>query len=215
MEYNGIMPSVPIDYSKIIMYRIYSKSCDFTYVGHTINTTRRKAEHKRHCEKEHDPKHNIPIYKQIRENGGWDSFIFAEIEEYPCENAVQARIREQYWIDHYKANLNSTSAYKSPEERKEYEKEHRKAVYEENKVEILINRKEYRDSHKEQIKQYRKDNKDKIKKLKQQWHEENKERISTERKQKMTCECGTIMCVREKWSHAKTKKHIQFMESKA
>jgi len=55
------MPLKPIDYSKTIMYRIYSESCDFIYVGHTINTTRRKAEHKRHCEKEHDPKHNMPV----------------------------------------------------------------------------------------------------------------------------------------------------------
>jgi len=204
MEDNGIMPSVPIDYSKIIMYRIYSESCDFIYVGHTINTTRRKAEHKKYCTIETSPKHNIPIYKQIRENGGWDNFIFAEIEEYPCENAVQARIREQYWIQHFEANLNSCKAYRSLEEKKEQSKEQNKQYYEDNKERIL-----------EQQKQYKEDNKDKIKKLSQKKYEKNKERILTERNQKMTCECGSVMRVGEKWSHAKSKKHIQYMESKA
>jgi len=175
MRYNVIMPLKPIDYSKTIMYRIYSDSCDFVYVGHTINTTKRKAQHKHGCTLETSSNYNFPIYKQIRENGGWDNFIFAEIEEYPCENAVQARIREQYWIQHFEANLNSHKAYQSLEEKKE------------------------------QQKQWYEDNKEHIKEQRKQRYESNKE--------KMTCECGSVMCVGEKRSHAKTKKHIQYLES--
>jgi hypothetical protein len=215
MEDNGIMPLKPIDYSKTIMYHIYSESCDFVYVGHTINTTRRKAEHKRHCEKEHDPKYNFPIYNQIRENGGWDNFIFAEIEEYPCENAVQARIREQYWIEHYKANLNSMKEYRSPEERKEYENQHGKQYYEANKEHIKGKTKQHYEANKEHIKEKTKQhyeaNKERILEQHKQHYEVNKEIIL----QKMTCECGSEICVVVKARHYRSKKHIQYMESKA
>jgi len=172
--------------------------CDFVYVGHTNNPTKRKAQHKYYCEKETASKYNLSIYKQIRENGGWDNFIFAEIEEYPCENAVQARIREQYWIQHFEAKLNSYKAYQSPEEKKEYIKEQNKQWHEDNKEHV-----------KEQWKQYYEANKEHIKEQHKQHYEANKERIN----QKMTCECGSEICVSVKARHAKTKKHIQYLES--
>ena len=50
--------------------------------------------------------YNIFVYQFIRENGGWDNFDMILIEEYECENRLQAEQRERYWIETLKAELN-------------------------------------------------------------------------------------------------------------
>jgi hypothetical protein len=57
-------------------YTIYKiqpldKTLNYHYVGSTQNFAERKRNHKHHCLYEKDDKHNIPLYKFIRENGGW------------------------------------------------------------------------------------------------------------------------------------------------
>lgn len=51
------------------------------------------------------------------------------------------------------------------------------------------------------------------KELMKQYYKANKERISEQHKQKMTCGCGSEIRISDKSQHAKSKKHIQYLES--
>ena len=76
------------------------------YVGQTCDHYRRKATHKASCKKEVGR-----LYQFINSHGGWDNWTFEIIEKYPCENSSEARLRENYWINYHKANLNSHVSY--------------------------------------------------------------------------------------------------------
>ena len=91
------MPRTPIDFSKTIIYKIVHKEDPDNheiYVGHTTDFTNRKRCHKKTCNNQND-RHHLKVYQYIRENGGWDDFIMLEIEKYPCNDANEARAREQ------------------------------------------------------------------------------------------------------------------------
>mgnify|MGYP003649481051 CR=1 FL=1 len=86
------------------------------------------------------------------------------IEEFVCENKLEARMRERYWCEMYNPNLNTRKAYVSGEERESYYDENKdrfKQYYEDNKDKYLQYQKYYRDENKERIKQYYKENRDK------------------------------------------------------
>jgi hypothetical protein len=95
-----------------IIYKIQCNNKDITdvYIGSTISYRQRKTTHKQCCNCENHPKHNHPKYQFIRDNGGWDNWSMIPIEEYQCETIIQARIREQYWIDNNNATLNTKNA---------------------------------------------------------------------------------------------------------
>ena len=110
------MPRQPIDYSKTIMYHFVCNNPEIknTYVGHTSDFASRKKQHKCSC----NGKKETKIYKIMNENGGWENWRMVPLEEYPCENEIQATIREQYWINELKSDMNSQRAYRSVEDRK-------------------------------------------------------------------------------------------------
>ena len=43
--------------------------------------------------------------------GGWDNFDMEIIEEYECDNDIDAKSREQYYIDLHKPSLNCQNSY--------------------------------------------------------------------------------------------------------
>jgi hypothetical protein len=71
------------------------------------------------------------------------------IEEFVCENKIEARMRERYWCEMYNPNLNTRKAYVSGEEKESY--------YDENKDRF----KQYYEDNKERIKQYYQENREK------------------------------------------------------
>jgi len=95
------MPRLPIDYSKCIIYHFVCNDTSITesYVGHTTDITRRKSRHKSACCNQKSRDYNLKLYKNIRENGNWENWEMKPLEEFPCENKIQARIKEQEWID--------------------------------------------------------------------------------------------------------------------
>jgi hypothetical protein len=105
-------------------YVIYKLECltDISgvllYVGSTSNFRERKYTHKCMCNKETGKWYNNPVYQMIRENGGWDNWQMKPIEELPNATKIQSLIREQYWIEYYKNNINERNAYMSPEDKK-------------------------------------------------------------------------------------------------
>jgi uncharacterized protein (UPF0179 family) len=110
------------------------KSC---YVGSTANIKKRRTKHKSDCHNENSKGYNYKIYQIIRENGGWSNW---KIVEFATRNNITKReaeqIEEQYRVE-LKADMNVHRAFLTPEQMKEYEKEHHKEYYQDNKAKIL------------------------------------------------------------------------------
>ena len=119
------MPLKQIDYSKTHFYKIICKNTNIkdTYVGHTTDFKTRKGCHKRVCNNSNDKKYNLPIYKFIRENDGWDDFDMILIETVSMKNSLEARKRERELIEELNAEINCIKKPAvSPEEAKQRKK---------------------------------------------------------------------------------------------
>jgi hypothetical protein len=184
------MPRLPMDYSRTIIYKIVCndlkiKDC---YVGATTEFTKRKNSHKHR----YNEINEIKVYQFIRANGGWDNWTMVMIEEYPCKSKLESDMRERYWLEILKAELNNNVPNRTKQER-----------YEDNKIETL-----------EKAKEYRQENKELIKERDAKKYQNNKENINQKAKEKITCECGLICNKSSKSKHQKTKKHIDLMKIK-
>lgn len=207
------MPRTNIDYSKTSIYKICCKDISilFLYVGHTTDMRRRKSCHKSNCNNERDKSYNIYVYQFIRANGGWDNWDMIEIEKYNAVDGYDAKKRERYWIEELKASLNSYIPTRTDkeyyEDNKEILAEKHKKYYENNKEKINENQKEYQ-------KEFYENNKDKIKEYQKEYAENNKIKINEKRKEKITCECGCLICKGDLARHKQSKKHIELMSMK-
>ena len=115
-------------------YIMYKFTCNdenviSSYVGHTKCLNTRKKEHKTRCNNENSPRHDDKIYIEMRANGGWDNWNMCPLEEYKCDTKLQARIREQYWIDLQAEKLNMSKAYKSPQDYLDYNRQMQHKMY--------------------------------------------------------------------------------------
>lgn len=235
------MPKYQTDYSKTIIYKICCKDPNITdiYIGHTTNFIKRKNNHKTMC---YNINNNVYIYTFIRSCGGWDNWSMIPLEEFNCNNNIEALIRERYWIDLLKPKLNciypitSKEEKKSQkknwyEEKKDYVLEKAKKNYEENKEEKIEYQKEYAQENKEKISEYQKEyiekNKEKLKEQKKEyraihkeasakaqkdWREANKERLKEKRNQIIQCECEHSYKFGNKNKHFKSKIHLLYYE---
>jgi hypothetical protein len=104
------------------------------------------------------------------------------------------------------------------EKHKEYYEAHRdeikeyyKEYYQENKDKLNEKNKEYYEAHRDEIKEYHKEY---MKGYNKEYYEENKDKIKEKKKEKYTCECGSTLTVGGKATHEKTKKHLNFINSK-
>jgi hypothetical protein len=140
------MPRVPIDYEKTVIYKIVCNDLSITecYVGHTTDFIRRRQNHKYNCTHENGGKHNLKIYKAIRDNEGWANWCMVIIEKYPCKDVFEACIRERYYYEKLHSSLNMKFPQRNMKEWCEMNKE-KKNEY--NKT--------YNLSYKEQIKERR------------------------------------------------------------
>ena len=120
------MPRLAMDYSKTNIYKIVCNDLSIKdcYVGHTTDMTKRKWTHKTVCNSEKNKKHNLKIYKIIRENGGWDNWNMVLVEEFPCKDKYEACKRERELYEELDAKLNTYRPYLTHEERKQYYQEH-------------------------------------------------------------------------------------------
>ena len=151
------------DYSKTIMYKIISKNnlISDTYIGHTTNIERRRKHHYENVIYP-NPRKDYSVYKFIRENGGWENFDLLIIEEYPCNNCDEARLRERYWYDILNPSLNSRKPISSKKEycalnkdnKREYDIERRKQVIIcecGNKIQLARKAEHLKNNHKTRI----------------------------------------------------------------
>ena len=120
------------DYSKVFVYKICCRdaSIEEIYIGSTCNLTRRKTEHKRTCHHEAMKGYTYPVYKFIRDHGGWDNWDTVMIEEFSCDTKMQKDRKERGWIETLKPKLNKNTPanYQTGEvyDRYEWEKAYRK-----------------------------------------------------------------------------------------
>jgi hypothetical protein len=130
-------------FSKAVIYRIYCKDITVLeiYIGSTHDEIHREQGHKSVCNNENAEDYNTPVYNFIRENGGWDNWIFKVIEKYPCENEEQLVKRERDYYDLLNPALNTYRPYITEEERKEekriYDVKYKANYREKNRDEIL------------------------------------------------------------------------------
>lgn len=129
------MPKTPIDYSNTVMYRIVCKDLNIIdcYIGSTTNFTERKYNHKYNCLREKGTDYHLPVYKFMRDNGGWFNWEVIWIENFPCSNDREKRQRERFWLEYYKATLNVDNPIgQTPEERRlsqnEWKRNYRKKL---------------------------------------------------------------------------------------
>ena len=96
------MPPQNVNYALNLYYKIYCKDVSVLdiYVGRTTNYNLRKSQHKLSALKNNQLQGFL--YQSINNNGGWDNWIMEKIEDYPCDNSVDACKREQYWLIIYK-----------------------------------------------------------------------------------------------------------------
>ena len=90
---------------------------------------------------------------------------------------TDARIKENYWYNLLKANMNANKPFTTYEESKIKNKEYRETNHET----ILEKKKEYYYANQEyynaKSKEYRETHQEEMKAYKKEWHERNKERI--------------------------------------
>lgn len=174
-----------VKYDETFIYKICCKNPEIKniYVGHTTNFRRRKWEHKSNCYNENKRCYDFNVYSFIRENGGFDNWDMILIEEFKCENKLQAHQRERFWIE----NLNATLNYSIPSRT---EREYKKIYYEENRDEMLDKQKKYREENRDKILE-----KNRMKKV------------------KVICECGCEILENNMSIHLKTNRHKKFIEN--
>jgi hypothetical protein len=169
------MPKKEMDYSKCVIYKITcnDESVLECYVGHTTNFVKRKYTHKNTCNNLNANRYNVKLYQMIREHGGWDNWAMIPICEYPCENHIQACIKEEEYRVELQAKLNSQRAFLSKEEKQKRDK--------------MYNDNVYQDEEKGKIKKetslnWKNNNKEKCKEYWKIYYEKNKERLKDKSK---------------------------------
>jgi len=142
------MPKKVFNYSKCAIYKIVCNDLSVSdcYVGHTTNFIQRKAKHKNCCNNEKSKDYNLKVYKTIRANGGWQNFSMVLVEDYKCDNKLQAASRERFWYENLKANMNSNVPNQTV-------KEYNEKYYVENQEKFKETNAKYRIQNQEKLNQ--------------------------------------------------------------
>ena len=204
------------NYQHAKIYKITTGQTENIYIGSTTQKlNNRLSDHISNYNKylNGNKRYYITSFEIIKHN----DYKIELIEIYPCDNKNKLHEREQYYLDYYKdIIINKQKAYTGLT-KIEYQKEYQKQRYKLNKEKIQEYYKQYHEINKEKIqeynKQYNKINKEKILEQKKQYYEMNKAKILEKQKEKITCECGAVVCKYNLTRHKKSKKHINFINN--
>jgi len=215
---------------KGIIYAIKSKQTDNIYIGSTLNTIKeRMKNHRGDYNKYKLGTHRYMTSFKLLE---YDDYYYEIIKELEVNDKKELHKKE----GEYQLNTNNcinkliagrtTKEYLCIEENKEKRKQQRKIyeeinkekrkqqrkIYEEiNKEKIKQQRKIYEEINKEELKKKREENKEHNNNISKQYYNTIKDTLLEKRKEKMTCECGSICRKADISTHYKSKKHINFM----
>jgi predicted GIY-YIG superfamily endonuclease len=122
-------------YQNTFIYKIICKDDKITntYVGLTIDFKKRQRSHELNCYNLKSGK----LYDFIRLNGGWYNWDMIIVEKCFCQNRKEAGIREKYWYEMLKADLNKNYPSRNCDE-----------WYHDNKDRLLVLQKKWRENFK-------------------------------------------------------------------
>tara|TARA_R110000851_G_C12993368_1_gene557582 strand:+ start:43 stop:714 length:672 start_codon:yes stop_codon:yes gene_type:complete len=126
------------DYSESVIYKIVCKDISVReiYVGSSYDINDRKSKHKSSCNNTNDDHYNTPVYKFIREHGGWDNWTIVVLYKYPCNSKQELEEEERRAYDTFVCDfvlLNGRKPFQTEEERREYGKQKSKERYDANR----------------------------------------------------------------------------------
>jgi hypothetical protein len=151
-----------VNYGNGKVYKIINENNEIVYIGSTAQKL---------CKRYSSHTHKASNHKIIL------------IENYPCNSRQELCMREQQIIEEHSNLLNKFKAYRSEEQKKEYQKEWR----ENNKEHITEYKKEYFENNKEYYKQFQKEyyenNQDILNQKAKEYYEDNKDIIKQKRKE--------------------------------
>ena len=127
-----------VKYGNSVIYKIYCKDESITdfYVGSTTNLNHRKNHHKSTCNNKKSVGYNLPVYRYIRDKGGFDNWDFEVLENYHCRNIKQLLFKERFWFEKLNATLNSYYPQRTEEEKKEYREKNKEKLKEKQKEKV-------------------------------------------------------------------------------
>ena len=160
------------DYSDACIYGIKQNgNDDLIYIGSTICFNKRVQAHKNNCIYENGKEYSYPVYKYIRDNGGFDNFNIEIIVKVNCYDEYELKLVERSYIEDLKPKTNMNIPTRTRDE-----------WYNDNKERINEQKKEYKRNNKELIreqnKEYYKNNKDVIAEKGKVFRDNNKELVS-------------------------------------
>lgn len=91
----------------VIIYKLFSETCDSFYVGSTNRTLKQRLA--KHKNKSHEAP-NRKVYKCILGNGGFKEWKIEPLEIFETDNDIERRTREQHYITELKPDLNTLLA---------------------------------------------------------------------------------------------------------
>ena len=203
------MPRKQINYSKAVIYKLCCKDVNVTdiYVGCTTDFTVRKNAHKTCCNNAKGKHYHLHVYQYIRSNGGWDAWEMIAVEQLECNNSLELRTRERYYVDTLHATLNKQLPARTGKQYYVDNSEVWKQYRIDNLEKITQRVKQYKIDNREKLtqydKQYKIDNREKNTQYGKQYRIDNREKARS----KILCECGCVCRYADKSTHIKTIKH--------
>ena len=161
------------NFKNALIYKICYKddSIEEHYIGSTCNLTRRSYEHHNNCVNDNNKEHNSPVYMFIRANGGWDNWRIEKLTDVYCDNNHDLKLIEKQYIKNGKKLLNKNVPLRKWAE-----------YYQDNKVKILAQKKQYADDNRDMLNEKRRDKYKQDKTSSKEYYEKNKQKILTRRK---------------------------------
>jgi len=170
-----------------VVYGIYYND-KLLYIGSTSDLRKRKNHHHSRCYNVNSDKYHYQIYKYIRDN----DIDFREDCDFKIlehvEDEEDLHQREDHYIKTLTPTCNSRSAYT---DKVLYNKQYRK---------------EHSNERKQKAKQYRKEHVEEARKYKKQYRQKHADK-------KYICECGGRYTTNHISEHAKSQKHIYYIEN--
>jgi hypothetical protein len=152
--------------TEVSFYKFVCKNPDilFSYVGHTICFRHRKSGHKTDCNNPNRKSHNLPLYKYMREHGGFENWDMIVIHTQICKNKRDAERIETELMEQQQFKLNTNKAFRTEEQRKEYYSQHNANYVKTHHEQRLKSYLKYNETHRNErltyATEYRKENRD-------------------------------------------------------
>jgi len=185
------------------VYKIYSQKSNEVYIGSTTKLLlQRFLQHKKNYKSYNKGKYHFVTSFYILE---YDDANIELIEEVEFDDKKELIKRERFHIEQNDC-VN-----------KRVEGRTRKEYREDNKQKRLEYLKKYRQANIEKIsekeKEYREQNREKMQELQKQYYEANKQKLLEKLKEKITCECGSVVRKSDIRRHEKSIKHQNYLKT--